>query len=278
MISTIQPLHVGNALRLFLEPVDGAVRWKVLRKGNGSFSGYDDAEAIVAYEGDERVIVDVAHLQNEVMQFYCPFYQLLDGSWEAGPVASGTPAATYEDMTTDVLTFVRDRLEAALQVEVLRGKFRTDLGYIQVYSAPPQMDQNLVFPLVTVHLDSEEPGDRFIGEELVGDEFDAIGFDVQESEGWLADVRLAIIGWTLNPDQRIELRKAIRRIIIANLPVFAAQGWQQVKLSQQDVDAVNGEYPAQLYQVMNTFSCLAPARVAGTVPAIREVSVRSTNG
>ena len=278
MISMIQPLHVGNALRLFLQPPAAAVRWKVLRKGNGTFSGHDDPSAIVAYEGDENVIVDTAFLQNEVMAFYCPFYTSDGATWTAGPVASGTPAAIYEEHTTDVLSFLRDRLEAGLLVEVKRGNFATELGYIQVYTAPPSLEQNLRLPLVTVHLDSEDSSERAIGEDISGDQFDAIGFDWQESEGWLANVRVMVIGWSLNSDERLELRKAIRRIIIANLPVFAAQGWEQVNLSQQDVDAINGEYTAQLYQVMSTFTCLAPVRVSGTVDAIREVSVRSNNG
>lgn len=278
MISMIQPLHVGNALRLFLQPPAGAVRWKVLRKGNGTFSGHDDQSAIVAYEGDENVIVDTAFLQNEVMAFYCPFYTSDGTTWAAGPVASGTPAAIYQEHTTDVLSFLRDRLEAGLLVEVQRGNFVPELGYIQVYTAPPSLEQNLRLPLVTVHLDNEDSSERAIGEDISGDQFDAIGFDWQESEGWLANVRVMVIGWSLNSDERLELRKAIRRIIIANLPVFAAQGWEQVNLSQQDIDAINGEYTAQLYQVMSTFTCLAPVRVSGTVDAIREVSVRSNNG
>lgn len=278
MISMIQPLHVGNALRLFLQPPAGAVRWKVLRKGNGTFSGHDDGSAIVAYEGDETVIVDTAFLQNEVMAFYCPFYTSDGATWTAGPVASGTPAAIYEEHTTDVLSFLRDRLEAGLLVEVQRGNFVPELGYIQVYTAPPSLEQNLRLPLVTVHLDNEDSSERAIGEDISGDQFDAIGFDWQESEGWLANVRVMVIGWSLNSDERLELRKAIRRIIIANLPVFAAQGWEQVNLSQQDIDAINGEYTAQLYQVMSTFTCVAPVRVSGTVGAIREVSVRSNNG
>lgn len=278
MISMIQPLHVGNALRLFLQPPADAVRWKVLRKGNGTFSGHDDPSAIVAYEGDENVIVDTAFLQNEVMAFYCPFYTSDGATWTAGPVASGTPAAIYQEHTADVLSFLRDRLEAGLLVEVQRGNFVPELGYIQVYTAPPSLEQNLRLPLVTVHLDNEDSSERAIGEDISGDQFDAIGFDWQESEGWLANVRVMVIGWSLNSDERLELRKAIRRIIIANLPVFAAQGWDQVNLSQQDIDAINGEYTAQLYQVMSTFTCLAPVRVSGTVDAIREVSVRSNNG
>lgn len=277
MIHTVQPLHVGNALRLFIEPPAGAVQWKVLRKGSSSFSGIDDPSALLVLDGDDRVFVDSEALQNEVMAFYQPWY--FDGTdWTAGPVASGTPKADYTEHTTDVLSFVRDRLEAGLKVECDRGNFTPELGYIQVYTAPPSLEQNLRFPLVTIHLESEDPAERALGEAISGDTFDAIGFDWNESEGWLASVNLTIIGWSVNSDERIELRQAIRRLVIGNLPVFEEKGFQQVSLSQQDIDAVNGEYPAQIYQVMSNFSCLAPVRVGGPVDPIREIFSRSING
>lgn len=279
MISTVQPLHVGNALRLFIDPPAGAVRWKVLRKGSNSFSGHDDATAVVAHDGDERVIVDSAFLQNGVMAFYRPFYTADGVVWTAGPTASGTPAATYEDHTTDVFSVLQQRLEAGLLVECQRGNFATDLGYIQVYTASPSLERDLALPLVTVHLENEEPGVRAIGEDLGGDQFDAIGFDWSDDDGWLANVSITMIGWSLNSDERTELRKAIRRIVVANLPVFEAAGFVTVSLSQQDIDAVGGEYPAPIYQVMNTFTCQAPVRVGGRAPAVREIiSQRSNDG
>lgn len=274
MISMIQPLHVGNALRIFLSPPTGAVRWKVLRKGSADFSGHDDGAALLAYDGDERIFLDVASLQNDVMQFYCAFYTSDGVTWTASNVANGTPSATYEDHTTDVLSHMRERLEAGLYVECQRGNFMTELGYIQVYTAPPSLERDLRFPLVTIHLDYEGSDERAIGESISGDVFDSIGFDWNESEGWLANVRLQIIGWSLNGDERIELRKAIRRIIVANLPVFDSYGWMLPNVQQQDIDAINGEYPAQIYQVMTTFACVAPVRVSGTVDAIRDISVR----
>lgn len=270
MITLIQNLYAGNALRLFLEPPIGAVSWRVLRKGSDSFTDQNDTSAFVAYEGDEKIIVDAESLNNEVMAFYRPFYY--DGAaWTAGATASGTPTATYEDSTTDVLSFMRDRVERGLLVEVQRQNLTNDLGYIQVYTAPPSLERDLRFPLVTIHLDSESPGARGIGENISGDEFDAIGFEWNESEGWLAQVQLSIVGWSLNSDERIELRKALRRIVIANLPILASRGIDEVSLTQQDVDAVNGEFGAPIYQVVSTFSCLAPVRVSERIQPITDV-------
>lgn len=279
MISMIQPLHIGNAIRLYLEPPTAAVEWKVLRKGSASFSGHDDPSALLAYQGDENVIVDVEGLQNEQIQFYCAFYTSDRSTWSAGNVVSATPRAIYEDHTTDVLSYLRERLEAGLLVECQRGNFQPEIGYIQVYTAPPSLERDLRFPLVTLHLESEQPGERGLGEVISGDVFDSIGFDWQESEGWLARVQITIVGWSLNSDERIELRKAIRRLIIANMSVFDSLGWVQIDLSQQDVNAINGEYPSPIYQVMSTFSCVAPVRVSGKVDAVSQVqqTIRSQN-
>ena len=271
MISIVQPLHIGNALRLFIEPPAGAVRWRVLRKGSDTFTGPDDPGALVAFEGDERVVVDAAHLQNDVMAFYRPFYTADGTTWTAGPTASGTPRATYEEFTSDVLTTLRDRLEAGLKVEVERGNLISELGYIQVYTAPPSLERDLRFPLVTISLESDAPEVRAIGEVISGDEFDAIGFDWGESEGWLSSIQVQVVGWSLNPDERVELRKAIRRVVIGNLPVFASAGMDQVNLSMNDVDAVSGEFAAPIFQVIGNFSCVAPVRVGGDVQAVRAV-------
>lgn len=276
----IQPLPVGNALRLFIQPPTGAARWKVLRNGNGVFSGHDDPGAAVVYEGGDAVVLDTAFLQNEVMAFYRPYYTADGAVWEAGAVASGTPAATYEEFTTDVMSVLRQRLESGLQVEVQRGTLINELGYIPVYTAAPSLERDLRMPLVTLHMESEEPAERGLGEYIGGDDFDSVGQEWQESEGWLARVNISVVGWSLNADERIALRQALRRIVVANLSVFDAAGFLTVNLSQQDVDAVSGEYPAPMYQVMNTFTCLAPVRVGSRAPVgVQDIiSVRSNDG
>lgn len=272
MIFTVRPLPVGNALHLSLVPPAGATRWRLLRKGADDFTGEADPEAHVAYEGQDRIITDTHFLQNDVPAFYRAYYW--DGAaWSASPTASGTPRATYQDSSTDVLSVVRDRLEAGLAVEVARGALQPTQGFIQVFTAPPVADGGVQLPVITVHLENEDPGDRGIGEMVDADEFNSLAGTWSESEGWLAKVDLEIVAWSLNADERIELRKALRRILIANLPVFDSFGMVEITFNLRDMDALSGEYAANIYQVMCRFTCMAPVKVTNTADPITDVNV-----
>lgn len=222
----------------------------VLPSGDGS---------LLVYEGFDFTVVDaMPGLVNEQPMFYRAYYLLPDG-WMPGPVAQGTPRSTYQERTNDVQQLVRDRLEAGLAVEISRGALKHENGAIAVYTAPPLADQ-APLPLVTVHLESDESQTRGIGEFLAQDERPEWA-EWGEQEGWLGAVSLEIIGWSLNPDERAELRRAIRRILIANLPVFAAAGMQQITIAQRDVEFLQGEFDANVFQTVGTFNCEAPVLV-----------------
>lgn len=261
MISMIQPMAIGNALRVFLTPPTGAEYWRVLRKGTDDIVDESDAGAIVAFEGDHRIFIDSAYLTNEVRAYYVPFYRI-NGAWVRGQSGYGTPTPTYEDYSTEVVSVLRDRLEAGLAVEVQRGNLMNELGYIQVLTAPPNMNMNIQLPLVTVTLEGESRDLRGIGEDTMGDFLEADSDEWLEHEGWLAGVQVSIVGWSLNPDERIELRKAIRRVIVGNLTVLADKGMLLPNLSLKDDDAVNGEFgDTPMYLVTGFFTCTAPVRV-----------------
>ena len=66
---------------------------------------------------------------------------------------------------------------------------------------------------------------------------------------------------------------ALRRIIIANLPVFDAFGMVQINFSQQHTDSVSGEFAANVFQSVGSLTCLAPARVTNTQDYITEVDL-----
>ncbi len=279
MINLIEPLAIGNAIRVYLTPPAGAEYWRVLRKATDDIVDESDPGAIAVFEGDIRQFIDTEYLTNEQRVYYVPFYRV-NGGWVRGQGNYGTPSATYEDYSTEVISVIRDRLEAGLTIEVQRGNLHSENGYIQVLTAPPSVNMNLVLPLVTLTLEDESRDLRGIGEDTMGQYLDDESDEVLEQMGWLAGVQIGIAGFAVNPDERIELRKAIRRIIVGNLDVFADKGLALPNLTLKDDDAVNGEYgDTPLYLVTGVFTCIAPVRVghmsAGT---ITDVNAEVTNG
>lgn len=257
-------------MQLSLRPPAGASSWRILRKAANAFGTETDATALFAYEGQDLTVVDAEPgLINEQPVFYRPYY-FVAGAWVPAPAVAGTPRATFKERSADAQQLVRDRLEAGLAVEVARGTMQHETGAIPVYTAPPLADQNAL-PLVTVHLESEGSSGRAIGELLLPD---YIGSDnrFHEHEGWMADVSLEIIGWSLNPDERAEMRRALRRIVVANLPVFAAAGLLEITFTQRDIEFLQGEYDANVFQTVGTFNCQAPVIVeTQTVARVTDV-------
>lgn len=257
MIALAQPLPIGNAVRLLLRP--GSTTWRLLRKDVATFSGHDDPDAHLVRAGGELCVVDDFFLNNGQSYFYCLF-SLSGAVWSASAVVTVVPTASYSDLTWDALMVLRDRLDEGLAIEVSRGTLNHETGRVPVLTAPPIFEDTM-WPVVTVHLTSEAPAERALGEEIgIGDFIDD---DVQEEyEGWLARSQITVMGWSLNPDERIALRQALRRLVIGNLPVFEGAGMTQVEFQMQDTEDFTS-YNAPVYQVMGTFSCTVPVAVAG---------------
>lgn len=272
MIALIQVLPIGNALRIFLNPVAGATQWVLLRKTTNDISGYNDAAAYQVLDTTvDTVVLDTANLINGTAYWYQDFY-LVNGAWVAGAATSGTPASTLGGAGPDPLSLVRDRLELGLAAEVARGHLSPQAGYIQVLTAPPTFEDTR-WPVVTVHLQSDQPVDRALGEMLFPDVYDSLSGNWDSSEGWVSSIALQVIAWSLNPDERIALRQAIKRVVLGNLQIFDDAGMVQIEFSQSDVDAVSGEFSAPVYQSVGNFNCLAPSLVTAVDTAITDVSV-----
>ena len=268
-IAMITRPAAGNALRVFLQPPTGASHWRLLRKLTNDFVGEADPAAALVHDGRERCVLDADALENGVLYFYRAYYRV-GLAWMASNVSSTTPTASYEDLSVDVQTIVRDRLAAGLAVELARGRLTHEDGAIPVLTAPPATDQAR-WPLVTIHMSNEDPSQRHIGEQAGSDEFDVDADKWQSAEGWLAKTQLSIVGWSLNSDERLELRKALRRIVIANLEVFESHGFVNVEFSQQDMEDFES-YNAPVYQAACTFYCMAPVAVGSTADVIRDVT------
>jgi hypothetical protein len=269
MISLVYALPVGNALRVFLNPIDGAVRWRVLRKEVDTFSGADDADAATVLDGTDRSALDYAGLVNGVEYWYAAYYQLEDDSWVASDAKSGTPLFSLSDRTEDVYAVVSDRVFSGLESYVAAGTLSPSSGSIPVLLQTPIFDE-VPFPVVTVHFRQEAPAERFIGEGYPVDEFIGADFSWEVAEGYLARTTITVVGHSLNSTERATLRNALRAVLVGNFSVFDAIGIQTPDLSVSDADDFQS-YSAPVYQVECTLSCLAPVVVSGVEDAIRDV-------
>lgn len=270
-ISFAQPLPCGNATRLIFNPPDGARRFVLLRKEVDSFPAWDDVGSVVIYDGEPTLaVLDWTGLANGRAYFYCLF-ALIGATWVPSASRSVTPAATDGDRSVDVLSIVRERIDLGLQIEVARGNLNNKNGRIQVLTAPPLFD-NTAWPVVTVHVNSDASGDRAIGEIMTEDVWVEDAWSWDSAEGWLSRWSIGISGWCLNPDERIALRKAIKRIVLGNLAVFSDAGMLNIDLNQQDAEDFE-RYSAPVYLINGTLTCAAMSLNSALEGAIRDVNI-----
>ncbi len=256
MIKMTLPEACGNAIRLYLAPPVGAMYWRIHRSTQKDMAGSHKV-----YEGTDEMVMDTLSLENGKPVYYQVEYELRSGSVTDPAIHSATPETTYDDQSPDVITILQERIKAGLIEEVKRGTLYNELGYIEVLTAPPSLQNNLSFPLVTLSLENESPSERSIGDVVDDEYYDEAAGEWSEQAGWIADVNISITGWSLNPTERIDLRNALRRILIANFSILASHGIQLPQVDFMDSDAVGGEFDAPLYLVNGDFKCIAPVRV-----------------
>ena len=276
MIVYTQSLPIGDAVRVIVRPPEGADAVRVLRKAGPVFAGADDPDAARVYEGGPFIegFVDHRGLVNGSAVRYQAFARVA-GVWAAsGGAATATPAAAASLDGADPVALLRDRLEAGLQVEVAAGRLRHRDGYIPCLTAPPPMDPEPAFPLVTVQLVSDTPFARGIGEDLADDEAGTGpdgAWDV--SDGWLSRVSVDVWGHVVNnPDARGALRRAIGKVLIGNLALFASEGLDQFDFTLSDHEELE-QYNAPIYQTRAACAFNTPWRVRSIEPAVAGVSV-----
>ena len=272
MISFVYPIPVGNALRVLLMPPALASRWKLLRKGSDDISGVDDPLALVISEGCEKCVTDTLGLINDVPVYYQAFY-LFGSTWVASASKAGTPHAGFIDNSVDPMTVVRDRLELGLAVYVARGQLTNERGFIPVLTASPQIEE-VPLPLVTVHLAADSPDMRSLGELIASDEYSGVDSMWHSFEGGYSKTDLTIVGWCLNADERIVIRNAVKSVLMANLPIFDAEGLLLVSWNFTDTEDFTS-YAAPVYQSICTFTCYAPGAIE-SVEAAAVVDVVSS--
>lgn len=268
----VQKIPSGNGLRVLLQPPAAAKRIRLLRKEVDGFSGWNDDSALVISDGTDRSITDVAGLINGVPVFYRAYYLIAD-VWTATASYEATPEATFLDRSVDPMVLVRDRLELGLKVYVDRAQISHDRGFVPVLTASPQIE-DIPLPLVTVHLASDAPDLRSLGELNANDVFSGEDGMWHSVEGGYSRTDLTIVGWSLNSDERIVMRNALKAVLMANLSVFDAAGLLLVSWNFSDLEDFQ-TYGAPVYQAMCRFTCYAPSAVESVDPAIRDVVIHS---
>jgi len=268
-ISLLEPLPCGNAIRVFVNPDPGAVFWRVLRRTADVFTGPDDSGAVVvADQSTDNVTLDLKALVNGTPYFYRLYWW--DGAaWNATASISATPAASYAGDAIDPLAIVRERLDLGLQAEVAAGRLQPQSGAIPVLKSPYVVSDQVSFPTVFCHLDSFAPAERFLGEDIEPPDHPS-GQPWSLFQGFLARNQINIGGVSRLPDERNALRRALTRILQANLEVFAGLGLNLVEFSFGDREELQ-ENSAPLFITGGTFSCIAPSFVVGQVPEITDV-------
>lgn len=269
MISLAQALPAGNAIRILLTPPPQAKRTRLLRRADDVWTDQDDPGALVVL--DAAVASSAVDMRSVIngQTYYYRAWHLVGGQWQASRSVPVTAGMTSADGNVDALLFLRERLDLGLREHVVSGRLRHPRGHVPVLTAPPIFEDSPM-PVVTLHLTDESARERGIGEMIYRDAAVAEAGRPQQHEGWFAAVRLAVIGWSLNPDERASLRQCLRATILANLPVFDSVGIQQIDWSMQDVEDFTS-FSAPVYQVIGAMACVVPVSVTSVGRPITEV-------
>lgn len=265
----IDSLPPGNAARVILEPPPTAKKWRLLRNATGVFA--DQNAPTLIFEGDERLIIDTTPV-NGTAYFYAPFY--FDGSvWTAGVSKSLTVNANYDPQINDVVTSMLERLQAGLDVAVSKGLIvpNAKSGRVRALNAPPLMT-NEPLPCVSCHLSDESPSEELMGNSPYLDTFDSSVNKWEEFQGGIYTTSLEIISWSLDPESRIALRRALKAILHTNRVVFDWLGMHEVTISFKDQEIMSNE-SALIFQTIVTFTCMAPSYISTKVAPISDATV-----
>jgi hypothetical protein len=272
-IAMVSPLSAGNAAKLVLFLPEGASYQRILCKSADTFSGPADSGALTVVDFFTSIQwVDARDSLLNGTQVYYRAYDWIDSAWvDQGVSFPVTPAATWTDASPDVQEFVRDRVQLGITAAIAKGLLSPPSGTIQVTTAPFSLAENTSFPTISVHHESSAPEVRGIGDTME-DYFDALEDKWIGDHAWLARTALNIVAVSQNADERIQLRKVVRQIIQANLPVFAAASIELPEISQTDTEEFR-ENNVPLYICSTSFTCLAPAVVRYTEGTIAEVDL-----
>jgi len=281
MFALLQAHPAGNAVRVILAPPWGAASWRVLRRTTDTITGPDDTGAVVVADwGRDEGFTDILGLLNGTEVHYAVFYRDAAGA-EILPRASSaavTPAYTARDTSADVLAVLFDRFTKGMALAVEVGKIRPKSMRVPVLCAPFVDPGKTELPMVTMHLDGEQPTEFGLSALLETEPLEGIGGD--ETEGNLCRVSVNIIAVSLNPDERNTLGRVLKHIVLSNLDIFEQQGLLNPTLSLNHTELLPETNAAALYLATASFSCLASSDATAAGAAIETVitALETING
>jgi hypothetical protein len=265
----------GNAAAINLGIAPQASAWRLLRRADDDFVGEIDAGATVIAEGDDGdayvPVLDYVGLTNGVPAWYQE-YELIDGLWAApGDPVSVTPAYLAEPLyaSPDLASLLRERISLVLRAEVVAGRLRHESGAVPVLTAYPLLE-SIRLPVVTIILSDRHSEVRGIGEIVTPDAFDGTYWDT--FEGWMDRSTVQIAVWSLNHEDRLQVRDAVQRAVMLNLPILDSAGFVLPELSESDSQDFES-YSAPIYQSIFTLSCLHATLVRSQFHSIHTVEV-----
>jgi len=266
----------GNALRLVVTPPDGPVWWRVLRRTADAFTGAGDTGAVVVADYcTDNAVLDTQALSNGTAYFYHAYFTADGVNFTDAPSVSAVPAPSYSDEAADPQLVLVERLAAGMAVEISAGRFEPASGTCPVVTSPYVLADKISFPMISVHLDSVGPEVRGIGEAVFGG-IGGLGVP-SDTDGWLSSYNLNAVGVSLNPDERISLRRAMRRVVQANLEIFDAAGMVNIGFAQQDSEDFDAN-AAPMFMTAGRFTCTAPTSIVYQRPPTADVSSTATVG
>lgn len=248
-----------------------AQQMKLLRRWDNAFPEIpDDPQASVIY-ADEPVasVLDWHAVLPGIEHWYQPYF-FLDGTWQrSGEPRVIVPTVQAHEPSMDSLDVIRERLEIGLNALLRNGLISHPRGVFAVLTAPPIIDDN-AFPMIAVRLQQGASETHVIGG-YFGTESLESG-DVREFDGWLSRYRVQVEIWSLNPDERRLLRRAVRDILVANRDILEVLGLQELDVTFGD-DEDYESHSATIYRTHASLSYLAPDVVWTDTPAIGSVPV-----
>ena len=270
---TIQYLQdlsrAAAAVYLYLDPPDGPSALRLVRRYDATFP------ALPTGTGNHQIyagpptggVLDWHEVLPGTTHWYAPYY-LTGATWTLGTAHSITPTIQTHAPTLDSLDAIRERVEVGLNALLADGYLRHPRNQFSVLTAPLVLE-DVCFPAVAVHLDQATADQHFVGG-YIGSDLVPSG-QVSTSEGWWARYQVQVEAWSLNPDERRLLRRALRDILVSGRDVLELIGLMELEVSLADNEDFQS-YNAPLYHTVAKLTYLAPDVIWSEATPLRDIT------